>query len=298
MERKAWDNLGELQRTVLETVWEMGEAGVHQVRERLNRKKKKLAYTTVLSAMQKLEKAGWSGASGRGSQLRVYGNPDARGGRGGVSPPLSATGLCGRCRRPVSAPDPRERSERRRTGRVKASPRGEREVGEQTMMSEIFAHHPWLWPLAWQSTLCLTAGLGGSFLLRRHAVRAHQVLLLALVAAVLIPALSQVVKWNQWGLLVAERAVAIPQRQAVAAPIDFAIPDRPIAGERTGAPAPIEIPVVPPAPAATRFDWRGPSYRPGLWSVRSCWRAWRFSSCLAGDWPGGRKSSKIAQSST
>jgi BlaI family transcriptional regulator, penicillinase repressor len=59
MERKAWDDLGELQRTVLETVWELGEAGVHQVRERLNRKKKKLAYTTVLSAMQKLEKAGW-----------------------------------------------------------------------------------------------------------------------------------------------------------------------------------------------------------------------------------------------
>jgi BlaI family penicillinase repressor len=59
MERKSWDDLGDLQRTVLETVWELGEAGVHQVRDRLNRKKKKLAYTTVLSAMQKLEKAGW-----------------------------------------------------------------------------------------------------------------------------------------------------------------------------------------------------------------------------------------------
>jgi BlaI family penicillinase repressor len=59
MERKAWDDLGALQRAVLEAVWELGEAGVHQVRERLNRKKKKLAYTTVLSAMQKLEKAGW-----------------------------------------------------------------------------------------------------------------------------------------------------------------------------------------------------------------------------------------------
>jgi BlaI family penicillinase repressor len=44
---------------VLETVWELGEAGVHQVRDRLNRKRRKLAYTTVLSAMQKLEKAGW-----------------------------------------------------------------------------------------------------------------------------------------------------------------------------------------------------------------------------------------------
>lgn len=58
MQRKSLDDLGELQRTVLETVWDLGEANVHQVRERLDRKKK-LAYTTVLSAMQKLEKAGW-----------------------------------------------------------------------------------------------------------------------------------------------------------------------------------------------------------------------------------------------
>lgn len=58
MKYKPLDDLGELQRTVLETVWELGEASVHEVRERLNRTKQ-LAYTTVLSAMQKLEKAGW-----------------------------------------------------------------------------------------------------------------------------------------------------------------------------------------------------------------------------------------------
>jgi BlaI family penicillinase repressor len=58
MKKKPLDSLGELQRTVLETVWELGEASVHQVRESLARQKK-LAYTTVLSAMQKLEKAGW-----------------------------------------------------------------------------------------------------------------------------------------------------------------------------------------------------------------------------------------------
>ena len=43
MERKSWDDLGELQRAVLERVWELGEADVHAVRERLNRRKKKLA---------------------------------------------------------------------------------------------------------------------------------------------------------------------------------------------------------------------------------------------------------------
>ena len=58
MSGKLLDDLGQLQRAVIEVVWELGEASVHQVRERL-RRKKELAYTTVLTAMQKLEKAGW-----------------------------------------------------------------------------------------------------------------------------------------------------------------------------------------------------------------------------------------------
>ena len=58
MRVKLLDDLGELQRAVIEVVWELGEASVHQVREKLS-KKKKPAYTTILTAMQKLEKAGW-----------------------------------------------------------------------------------------------------------------------------------------------------------------------------------------------------------------------------------------------
>ncbi len=58
MRGKLLDDLGQLQRAVIEVVWELGEASVHQVREQISRKKK-LAYTTVLTAMQKLEKAGW-----------------------------------------------------------------------------------------------------------------------------------------------------------------------------------------------------------------------------------------------
>lgn len=58
MARKSIDNLGDLKRPVMEAVWELGEATVKEVRDRLNRDKD-LAYTTVLSAMQKLEKAGW-----------------------------------------------------------------------------------------------------------------------------------------------------------------------------------------------------------------------------------------------
>ena len=58
MSDKLFDKLGELQRDVIEQVWELGEATVHQVRDELCRKKK-LAYTTVLTAMQNLEKSGW-----------------------------------------------------------------------------------------------------------------------------------------------------------------------------------------------------------------------------------------------
>jgi len=52
------DDLGELQRAVLEIVWERGEATVHDVLGQLG-PRRKLAYTTVLTVLQKLEKAGW-----------------------------------------------------------------------------------------------------------------------------------------------------------------------------------------------------------------------------------------------
>jgi predicted transcriptional regulator len=58
MSRQSIDSLGELQRAVMEVVWAAGEATVHDVRRRLERQKKP-AYTTVLTVMQKLEKAGW-----------------------------------------------------------------------------------------------------------------------------------------------------------------------------------------------------------------------------------------------
>ena len=52
------DHFGELQRAVIEVVWELGEASVRQVWKQLY-SNKQLAYTTVLTAMQRLERAGW-----------------------------------------------------------------------------------------------------------------------------------------------------------------------------------------------------------------------------------------------
>jgi predicted transcriptional regulator len=58
MSKQSLDRLGKLQRAVVETVWEMGEATVRQVWERLC-PKKEVSYTTILAAMQRLEKSGW-----------------------------------------------------------------------------------------------------------------------------------------------------------------------------------------------------------------------------------------------
>lgn len=58
MLEKSVDQLGELQRAVMEIVWGLNECSVHQVIEHLSRDRKP-AYTTILAVMQKLEKSGW-----------------------------------------------------------------------------------------------------------------------------------------------------------------------------------------------------------------------------------------------
>ncbi|MFI5461526.1 MAG: BlaI/MecI/CopY family transcriptional regulator [Isosphaerales bacterium] len=58
MARASIDKLGALQKAVMEVVWGLGEATVQQVRDGLEREPLPV-YTTILSVMQKLEKAGW-----------------------------------------------------------------------------------------------------------------------------------------------------------------------------------------------------------------------------------------------
>jgi beta-lactamase regulating signal transducer with metallopeptidase domain len=72
------------------------------------------------------------------------------------------------------------------------------------MNPDILIDHPWLWTLIWQSTVCLGAGLGLSYWLYRRPVRAHQVLLLAVIGAVLVPMLSWFVARHEWGVFVEE----------------------------------------------------------------------------------------------
>jgi predicted transcriptional regulator len=58
MTRKLLDELGALQRSVMEVIWQRGESTVHDVRAALADQDRQPAYTTVLSVLQKLEKAG------------------------------------------------------------------------------------------------------------------------------------------------------------------------------------------------------------------------------------------------
>jgi len=58
-----------------------------------------------------------------------------------------------------------------------------------------------LWDLTWQSSAFLAAGIGASFLLRRWPARAHRVLVLAIVAAVVSSLVSKAVRMGEWGIL-------------------------------------------------------------------------------------------------
>ncbi len=59
MARTRLDDLGTLQRKVMDVLWERQEATVADVREALATRRKTPAYTTVLSVLQKLTQSGW-----------------------------------------------------------------------------------------------------------------------------------------------------------------------------------------------------------------------------------------------
>jgi len=75
------------------------------------------------------------------------------------------------------------------------------------MISELFLRDLSLWAVAWQSTLFAVIGLVGSFLLRRRPARASGVLILAMIAAVLVPAMSVLVRHFHIGVFTTEPAV-------------------------------------------------------------------------------------------
>jgi beta-lactamase regulating signal transducer with metallopeptidase domain len=77
------------------------------------------------------------------------------------------------------------------------------------MMQELFLEELSLWGCVWQSTLFAVIGLAGSFLLRRRPARASQLLFLAVIAAVFVPAMSVLVRHFELGLFT-EEPVGVP----------------------------------------------------------------------------------------
>ena len=86
------------------------------------------------------------------------------------------------------------------------------------MISEIFPAESFFWNCLWQSTIFIVIGLTGSFILRHRSARAHQILLLAIIAAVIVPVLSTLVKHYELGLFAAKPAIiqSQPEDQDIA----------------------------------------------------------------------------------
>lgn len=59
MNRPSLDTLTELQRLIMESIWALRQASVSQVQDQLASRGKSLAYTSVLTMLRRLEKAGW-----------------------------------------------------------------------------------------------------------------------------------------------------------------------------------------------------------------------------------------------
>jgi beta-lactamase regulating signal transducer with metallopeptidase domain len=120
---------------------------------------------------------------------------------------------------------------------------------------------PLVWDLLWQTTLWLLLGMVVSFLWARRPARAHRLLLLTLVAALVTPLLSQTVRLRGWGLIVRPaplRAPVLPEFEALPLPtgarLDRTIPLdllkkelAVLARETAVAPA---VPLAPPEVAA------------------------------------------------
>ncbi len=112
------------------------------------------------------------------------------------------------------------------------------------MTGEISSLESFVWTCLWQSMVLIAVGLAASFLLRRRSSRAHQVLLLSIVAAVIVPVVSVLVRHYELGVFVAE-PVAVPlQLESEAAAGDFS-PSGPIVQGFEYEPGPVEMASVP-----------------------------------------------------
>jgi len=119
------------------------------------------------------------------------------------------------------------------------------------MANAFLAETPFLRDVLWQTTLLLSLGVLAAFIWSRQPARAHRLLLLAMIAAVLTPLLSYAVRQTGWGLFARAKAA----KAEPAAPIPQA--DLTFATVQTQEPEPVRYTVsrgTAPAPAVARFE--------------------------------------------
>lgn len=128
------------------------------------------------------------------------------------------------------------------------------------MIRALFLEELSLWSWAWQSTLFALIGLAGSFLLRRRPARACKGLFLAMVAAVLVPAMSVLVTHFGLGLLAPDPVQLEMETPYTNVTIDY---QAPAAIQVNMVPADIQVDTVPIEPApmkatsqSTSIPWR------------------------------------------
>src|SRR5947209_16551340 len=92
------------------------------------------------------------------------------------------------------------------------------------MTSDLMPTSPLVRDLLWQTTLWLLLGAAVSFAWARRPARAHRLLLLTLVAALVTPLLSQAVRLWGWGLIVRPAPAAA---WTAPEPVDLALLARP-----------------------------------------------------------------------
>jgi len=91
------------------------------------------------------------------------------------------------------------------------------------MIGEILSVESFVWTCLWQSMVLVVGGLTASFLLRRRSSRAHQILLLSIIAAVSVPIISVLVKHYELGVFVAEPIALQAQLEDGASAGDFSL---------------------------------------------------------------------------
>jgi len=141
------------------------------------------------------------------------------------------------------------------------------------MITQLFSQTDIVTNCLLYGTICLGAGLVAAWLFRRSAARAHQVLLLAMVAAVVVPAMSTLVGHYEIGILTVKTPPSQPYaaESTIMAELAMPITTELGAGEFQYELAPAELYSVPivltAAPPARIIPWR--SILLALWLVTS-----------------------------